>query len=91
VSDVGKAAIMTLDGLGTRDKPHPVQQAFIEEQAAQCGYCMNGMIMEAAALLGRNPDPSEAEIKETLARNLCRCGTHVEIVRAIRRAATMRI
>jgi nicotinate dehydrogenase subunit A len=91
VSDVGKAAIMTLDGLGTRDKPHPVQQAFIEEQAAQCGYCMNGMIMEAAALLGRNPDPSEAEIKETLARNLCRCGTHVEIVRAIRRAATTRI
>jgi nicotinate dehydrogenase subunit A len=91
VSEVGKAAIMTLDGLGTRDKPHPVQQAFIEEQAAQCGYCMNGMIMEAAALLGRNPDPSEAEIKETLARNLCRCGTHVEIVRAIRRAATTRI
>jgi nicotinate dehydrogenase subunit A len=91
VSEVGSAAIMTLDGLGTRDKPHPVQQAFIEEQAAQCGYCMNGMIMEAAALLGRNPDPSEAEIKETLARNLCRCGTHVEIVRAVRRAATTRI
>jgi nicotinate dehydrogenase subunit A len=91
VAAVRDAAITTLDGLGTRDRPHPVQQAFIAEQAAQCGYCMNGMIMEAAALLERNRDPSEAEIKAALARNLCRCGTHVEIVRAVRRAATTRI
>ena len=91
VGAVRDAAITTLDGLGTRDKPHPVQQAFIAEQAAQCGYCMNGMIMEATALLARNPDPSEAEIRDALARNLCRCGTHVEIVRAVRRAATTRI
>jgi nicotinate dehydrogenase subunit A len=91
VGDVQDRAITTLDGLGTRDKPHPVQQAFIAEQAAQCGYCMNGMIMAATALLARNPDPSEADIKTALAGNLCRCGTHVEIVRAVRRAATTRI
>ena len=81
------ASIVTLEGLGTQDHPHPLQRAFIEEQAVQCGYCINGMIMESAALLARNQKPDEAEIKEALARNLCRCGTHVRIVRAVRRAA----
>jgi nicotinate dehydrogenase subunit A len=79
--------IVTLEGLGTARKPHPVQRAFIEEQAVQCGYCINGMIMESAALLARNKTPSEAEIKEALAKNLCRCGTHVRIVRAVKRAS----
>jgi nicotinate dehydrogenase subunit A len=82
-----EARVVTLEGLGTPDKPHPLQRAFIEEQAVQCGYCINGMIMESAALLARNKRPSEAEIKEALARNLCRCGTHPRIVRAIRQAA----
>ncbi|HEX4768692.1 MAG TPA: (2Fe-2S)-binding protein [Lichenihabitans sp.] len=81
--------VETLEGLGTMDKPHPVQQAFIEEQAAQCGYCLNGMIMTVKALLDRNPDPDEAEIRRELGGNLCRCGTHVEILRAARRAAAM--
>ena len=79
--------VVTLEGLGTPQKPHPLQKAFIEEQAAQCGYCINGMIMEAAALLGNNKGkkPSESEIKQALANNLCRCGTHARIVRAIQR------
>ena len=81
------ASIVTLEGLGTPDKPHPLQRAFIEEQAVQCGYCINGMIMEAAALLARNKKPSEAEIKQALAHNLCRCGTHLRIIRAVQRAA----
>ena len=79
--------IVTLEGLGTVRRPHPVQRAFIEEQAVQCGYCINGMIMESAALLSRNKQPSEAEIKEALAKNLCRCGTHARIVRAVKRAS----
>ena len=79
--------VMTLEGLGTPAKPHPVQSAFIAEQAVQCGYCINGMIMESAAFLARNKKPSEAEIKQALANNLCRCGTHVRIVRAVKRAA----
>jgi nicotinate dehydrogenase subunit A len=79
--------VVTLEGLGTPSQPHPVQRAFIEEQAAQCGYCINGMIMEAAALLSRNPAPSDTAIKQALADNLCRCGTHVRIVRAVKRAA----
>ena len=79
--------ITTLEGLGSRDRPHPVQQAFIDEQAAQCGYCMNGMIMTAKALLDRNPHPSEAQIRNELSANLCRCGTHIEILRAVLRAA----
>jgi len=79
--------VVTLEGLGTPAKPHPVQSAFIAEQAAQCGYCINGMIMESAAFLARNKKPSEAEIKQALANNLCRCGTHVRIVRAVKRAA----
>jgi nicotinate dehydrogenase subunit A len=87
VSSVGKRKVVTLEGLGTPDKPHPVQRAFIEEQAAQCGYCINGMIMEAAAFLGRNKKPTDEQIKQALARNLCRCGTHLRIVRAVKRAA----
>jgi nicotinate dehydrogenase subunit A len=79
--------ILTLEGLGTIEKPHPIQKAFIEEQAAQCGYCVNGMIMKSKALLDRTPDPSEEEIRTALASNLCRCGTHNNIIRAVRRAA----
>lgn len=88
ISEVTGAEIVTLEGLGTAEDPSPLQQAFIDEQAAQCGYCINGMVMTAQALLNRNPDPDEAEIKEALAANLCRCGTHTRIVRAIRRAAS---
>jgi len=73
--------------LGSPGRPHPLQQAFIAEQAVQCGYCINGMIMQAAALLQTNKKPSEQEIKVALAENLCRCGTHLRIVRAIKRAA----
>jgi nicotinate dehydrogenase subunit A len=80
-------AIVTLEGLGSSRAPHPVQQAFIDEQAAQCGYCLNGMIMTAKALLDRTPCPSEREIRDELKFNLCRCGAHVEILRAVRRAA----
>ncbi|MCK1341560.1 nicotinate dehydrogenase subunit A [Bradyrhizobium sp. LB7.2] len=79
--------IVTLEGLGTDTKPHPLQTAFIEEQAAQCGYCINGMIMQSADLLARNPKPSEQDVKTELANNLCRCGTHLRIVRAVMRAA----
>nr|WP_275590662.1 (2Fe-2S)-binding protein [Pseudomonas sp. DP-17] len=79
--------VTTLEGLGTREAPHPVQQAFIAEQAAQCGYCTNGMIMTSAALLARHPNPSDDQIRQELAYNLCRCGTHVEILNAVRRAA----
>lgn len=81
--------IVTLEGLGAADKPHPVQSAFIAEQAAQCGYCINGMIMQSAAFLTTNKTPTEAAIKDALANNLCRCGTHARIVRAIKRASTM--
>ncbi|MBN9003871.1 MAG: (2Fe-2S)-binding protein [Rhizobiales bacterium] len=79
--------VLTLEGLGSREHPDPVQSAFIEEQAAQCGYCLNGMIMSIKALLLRNPQPSEVEIAEALKYNLCRCGAHVEIMRAAMRAA----
>ena len=91
VTDIGSLAnaeITTLEGLGTIDKPHPLQRAFIDEQAAQCGYCINGMIMSAKALLDRNPKPREEEVREALAANLCRCGTHNRIVRAVLRAAS---
>ena len=87
VSTVGDGKVVTLEGLGTIEKPHPVQAAFIQEQAVQCGYCINGMIMQSAAFLAQNPKPSESDIKEALANNLCRCGTHVRIVRAVQRAA----
>ena len=79
--------IVTLEGLGSGDKLHPLQQAFIDDQAVQCGYCINGMIMEAAAFLATNKQPNEADIKNALANNLCRCGTHARIVRAVKRAA----
>ena len=79
--------IVTLEGLGSRDRPDPVQQAFIDEQAAQCGYCLNGMIMSTKALLMRTPRPSEAQLLEALRYNLCRCGAHIEIMRAAMRAA----
>jgi nicotinate dehydrogenase subunit A len=79
--------ITTLEGLGSPGALHPVQEAFIESQAAQCGYCLNGMIVMAAALLARNPDPTEDEIRNELSGNLCRCGTHIEIVRAVKVAA----
>ena len=79
--------ITTLEGLGTAANPHPLQTAFIKEQVPQCGYCINGMIMQAAAFLQSNRKPSEQEIKAALAENLCRCGTHLRIVRAIERAA----
>ncbi|MBR1121187.1 (2Fe-2S)-binding protein [Bradyrhizobium lablabi] len=79
--------IVTLEGLGTRERPDPVQQAFIDEQGAQCGYCLNGMIITTKALLARTPAPSEDEVIEALRYNLCRCGAHVEIARAALRAA----
>jgi nicotinate dehydrogenase subunit A len=87
VSAVGAKSVTTLEGLGTADKPHPLQKAFIEEQAAQCGYCANGMIMSAKALLDRTPKPTETQVRKALAANLCRCGTHNRIVRAVLRAA----
>lgn len=83
---VGNAEVTTLEGLGTPDKPHPLQKAFIDEQAAQCGYCVPGMIMSAKELLDRNPKATEAQVKEALAGNLCRCGTHNRIVGAVLRA-----
>lgn len=83
--------IVTLEGLGSRDDPDPVQQAFIAEQAAQCGYCLNGMIITTKALLRRNPHPSESELLESLRYNLCRCGAHIEIMRAAMRAAGLAI
>ena len=86
-SAVLKSEIVTLEGLGTADKPHALQKAFIEEQAAQCGYCTAGMIMQAKALLDLTPQPSDADIIEALAGNRCRCGTHNRIVRAVKRAA----
>jgi len=87
IGSIGEAEITTIEGLGTIDKPHPLQQAFIDEQAAQCGYCINGMIMSAKDLLDRNPHPTAAEVREGLAQNLCRCGTHGRIIRAVLRAA----
>lgn len=82
-------AVVTLEGLGTVEAPHPVQAGFIAEQAAQCGYCLNGMIVATVALLRRDPDPDEAAIREALRHHLCRCGAHYEIVRAVRHAARL--
>jgi nicotinate dehydrogenase subunit A len=87
VGELKAQAITTLEGLGTSAKPSKLQKAFIDEQAAQCGYCINGMIMSAAALLDKNKNPSDAEIRDALSGNLCRCGTHQRIVAAIKRAA----
>ena len=87
-SITARQKVVTLEGLGTPQRPHPMQRAFIEEQAVQCGYCINGMIMESAAFLTNNKKPTEAQIKEALAKNLCRCGTHARIVKAVKRAAS---
>jgi nicotinate dehydrogenase subunit A len=81
--------IVTLEGLGTKAAPHPVQQAFIAEQAAQCGYCLNGMIVATVALLQATPRPTPEQVHNALSHNLCRCGTHLEILRAVDRAATL--
>lgn len=87
LSAVEDRPVTTLEGLASETGPHPVQAAFIKENAAQCGYCLNGMIIATVALLRRNPTPSEVEIREALRHHLCRCGTHVEILAAVRRAA----
>jgi nicotinate dehydrogenase subunit A len=79
--------VTTIEGLGTSERPHPLQRAFIAEQALQCGYCVSGILISAAALLKRNPSPTSREIKEALDRNLCRCGSHQRMVRAVLRAA----
>ena len=87
IGSLGSAEITTIEGLGTPEKPHPLQKTFINEQTAQCGYCINGMIMSAKELLDRKPNITEGEVKEALAGNLCRCGTHNRIVGAVLRAA----
>ena len=87
VSAAAKGQVTTIEGLGTPERLHPLQRAFIEEQACQCGYCGNGMVMSAKALLDRNPRPSEAQIKAALDGHLCRCASHNRIVRAVQRAA----
>jgi nicotinate dehydrogenase subunit A len=86
-ADMGGRTITTLEGLGSPDRPSRVQAAFIAEQAAQCGYCTNGMIMATTALLARTPHPSEAEVRQSLAHYLCRCGSHVRVLAAVQRAA----
>lgn len=84
VSSVATAEITTMEGLGTLDRPHPIQKAFIDQQAAGCGYCLNGIIMTAKAFLDRNPRATEAEIVHSLDGNLCRCGVHIRILRALK-------
>lgn len=86
---VAGRAITTLEGLGTRERPHPVQQAFIDAQAAQCGYCLNGMVMATVALMQRVPQPTAEQARAELSHNLCRCGTHLEILDAVQRAARL--
>src|SRR6185295_1410949 len=86
IGTLGNAEITTIEGLGTIEKPHPLQKAFMDEQAAQCGYCIAGMIMSAKALLDRNPRATEADVREALDGNLCRCGTHNRIIGAVLRA-----
>ena len=87
MSAVQNKSVTTLEGLGSTKKLHKIQQAFIDEQAAQCGYCINGMIMSSKALLDKNPKPTDSQIREALAGNLCRCGTHIRILRAVKRAS----
>jgi nicotinate dehydrogenase subunit A len=87
VGSIGEAEVTTLEGLGTVTQPHPLQRTFMDLQAAQCGYCINGMIMSAKALLDDNPHPSEAQVRDGLAGNLCRCGTHGRIIRAVLKAS----
>ncbi len=89
VSDVGNAAVTTLEGLSVDGELHPVQRAFLEEQAGQCAFCMNGMIISTAALLWKVPHPTDAQAREALEGNLCRCGSHVRILRAVQRAAEL--
>ncbi len=89
VSEVGRARITTLEGLAAEGELHPIQRAFIEEQAAQCGYCLNGMIIRTAALLWKIPHPSDQQIREALDGNLCRCGAHLRIIRAVKRAEAL--
>ena len=91
VSAVQNKPVTTLEGLGTTKKLYKIQQAFVDEQAAQCGYCINGMIMATKALLDKTPKPTDAEIKQALAGNLCRCGTHIRIVRAVKRASGQKV
>lgn len=91
VSTVAGKRVTTLAGLGTPEKPHPIQAAYIEEQTPQCGYCISGWMMTAAALLKENPHPTDAEIREALKGLKCRCGTHLSIIRAIKRAAAMTV
>ena len=87
VGTVARRAVITVEGLGTAEKPHPIQKAFLDEQAGQCGYCLSGIVMSTKALLDRNPDPSRADIITALDKHLCRCGAHQRIVRAVERAA----
>jgi aerobic-type carbon monoxide dehydrogenase small subunit (CoxS/CutS family) len=89
LSSVADAKVVTLAGLGTPEKPHPLQTAYVEEEVPQCGYCINGWIMTGAALLRDKNKPTEAEIKEALSGLKCRCGTHISILRAVKRAAEM--
>lgn len=89
VGEVGTAEITTLEGLGTLEEPHPVQRAFLEEQAAQCGYCSNGMLITAAELIWRNAHPTDEQIRAAFDGNLCRCGSHLRIIRAVKRAAQL--
>ena len=89
VSAAAGKKVVTLEGLGRGAKMHPLQEAFIQEQAVQCGYCINGMIMEAAELLAANKRPDEGQIRQALANNLCRCGTHARIIQAVKRASEM--
>jgi len=91
VKTVGSKAVTTLEGLGSVKKMHPIQKAFLDEQAAQCGYCINGMIMGTKALLDKNPRPSDSQIRQALSGNLCRCGTHTRILRAVKRASGQKI
>ena len=87
LSTIAGKEVVTVEGLGTRDRPHPLQQAFLDEQAGQCGYCLPGILISAKALLDRNPSPSRAQIAEALDDNICRCGSHVRILRAVEKAA----
>ena len=87
LDQIGARAITTLEGLGTAEKPHPIQAAFIDAQASQCGYCTSGMIVSAAALLAARPKPSEADVRQALDGNLCRCGTHPRVIRAVMAAS----
>src|SRR5712692_5169469 len=89
LSTVAGKEVLTIEGLGTAEAPHPLQQAFLDEQAGQCGYCLAGILISAKALLDQNPAPSRAQIAEALDDNICRCGSHIRILRAIERAAAL--